>query len=326
MQIQVTTSPTNSKSNLIFNPDETGWEDIDDDGDQNLYNNYEYLIDEVPDKPIIDLAGNSEINEKSHIGTRISFDTNATNESSLSGYESNEKLENVLYEQISTQSLKLIQAALTHKEQQNHMSFKIQNTLCSLQVVDIKGDGNCLFRSLAHQLRFEKLGTRQQNKSTNALRKEVVEIIKKNFNMFQRELKGAVFDRDDKKGVHPKRSAEEMRKDCEDYLKDCLSKPTFWGGSETLKAVSMIYEVNIAIFTENGDCYLATEYDAEYEKMLLVAYKLATAVEMGETKLERNHYESVTSIDSPEILLVAKHLAKSIRMQNTFKTEYAVGK
>lgn len=56
------------------------------------------------------------------------------------------------------------------------------------------------------------------------------------------------------------------------FLKN-QEKQGFLGGSETLMAISSIFEANIVVFCKNGPYYLATGYEQEKKRTLFLAYK-----------------------------------------------------
>lgn len=71
-------------------------------------------------------------------------------------------IENSLYHQNSEQVLKMMEITYKFNETTKDMPFTFEENTESLQVAKIKPDGNCLFRTLAHQLFGAKLYTREQ--------------------------------------------------------------------------------------------------------------------------------------------------------------------
>lgn len=227
-------------------------------------------------------------------------------------------LENMVYEQISAQSLKMVESVLTYSEIEEQVSFKIAETEYHLQVASIEPDGSCLFRSLLHQLYGGQLS--QTDEATKSLRRDVVAFIKKNFSHFEFELRGRVHEKDDeersaKKSKRKKKSqtAQELQKKCKQLLQQNLSKSTYWGGSETIKAVSMMHSVNILIFCDDAPCYFANcGFNRNYTRTLLIAHKQAYKGNKDNNCL-RNHYDSVSGIDGPETVAIAQYLTKPVQ-------------
>lgn len=138
-------------------------------------------------------------NEFENQNASTSFCVNLTIES-LDGckrFESvpTENLETIIYRQISAQFSKMVETALFSSEIEEEMHFESENTVRSIKIVKIKSDGNCLFRALAHQLFCEKLKTRKQDLSAKKLISDVVAFIKANYEQFEHDLKGCVFER-----------------------------------------------------------------------------------------------------------------------------------
>lgn len=156
--------------------------------------------------------------------------------------------EQIMYSQISTQITKMLQTVLVFNEKEERVIFETENSERHLEIAKIIGDGNCLFRALAHQPFNEKLNTAKQNNSTIKLRADVVRFIKDNYVQFEHELKGCVFDLDYRPIIN------DIENECQLYVHNILTKDGSWGGSESIKAVSSIYSVNILMFNEYGPC------------------------------------------------------------------------
>lgn len=180
----------------------------------------------------------------------------------------------------------------------------VQEDTAYLQLAKIKGDGNCLFRALAHQLFQEKLNTSKQNKSTKKLRADLVEYIKSNYADFEHELKGSVLDRKSTASI-----IEDIESDCRFYLNHCLQKSGCWGGAECIKAASRLYKVNVIIVNENGPCYLVNGFNSSYKRCVILAYRLASI--KGDDNI-RNHYDSVTGIDQNDIFKCMKSMVQIV--------------
>lgn len=209
-------------------------------------------------------------------------------------------LETMMYRQISSQVTKMMESVLHDDNEEMH--FEIENTVRSLTIVKIKNDGSCLFRALAHQLFCEKLGGRQQNLSTKNMRSDVVTFIKSNYEMFEHELKGCVFDR-----MNPD-DIDDLDKECKIFLNSILPKSGCWGGVETIKAVSCKHRVNVLVINEFGPCYYVNGFNLEFTQTIIIAYRL------GHESV-RNHYDSVVKIELKDVYACAQMIADSMAKQ-----------
>lgn len=199
----------------------------------------------------------------------------------------------ILFTQLSVQNLKMKNAIFSHNESKKSFSFNMDDDLSgAVNVSVIKDDGNCMFGALAHQLFYSKLNSKDHKKLTAELRKNVVKHIKENFDVFAHDIKGRVFE------MHEK--VEDIERECNFFVNFCLSKVGFWGGMESLKAISSVYKINILIFNENGDYYFAPPFNLNHDRTVCIAFRNAAKPKANENN-ERNHYDSVVEID-PEII------------------------
>lgn len=209
-----------------------------------------------------------------------------------------------IYTQVSSQITKMLQAVLIYNETEEEVIFDLDQTERVLHVAKITGDGNCLFRALAHQLLCQKLDSAIQNKSTKKLWADVVRYINENFAQFTHELKGCVFD------LKTKNEIDSMENECHSYVDHILSKDGSWGGSESIKAVSAMHSVNILLFNEFGSCYYVNGFNSEYNKTVAIAYRLECG---SNSKLKRNHYDSVTKIRQDDLFTCSRLLSNEKR-------------
>lgn len=142
------------------------------------------------------------------------------------------------------------------------------------------------------------------------MRADVVAHINNNYEQFEHELKGCVLDRKKMSDI------QDIDAESKLYLNHCLPKPGCWGGVETIKAVSRMYEVNVIIVNEDGAAYLVNGFSLEYQRTLILAYRLGD----DDSKICRNHYDSVTNMDQTDIFNCVKLMSASI-MKFFFKDE-----
>lgn len=141
----------------------------------------------------------------------------------------------------------------------------------------------------------------QQNATVAKLRREVINFIKENFESFQYELKNSIYDHNvNSNADFVITNVKEDRQACLTFLEN-LKQDSEWGGAESLKAVSLIYKKNIIILNENGGIHIPN-FSPKYESCVILAYRLASS----DTKLIRNHYDSVVNIEESDIYSVQK--------------------
>lgn len=217
-------------------------------------------------------------------------------------WDSGEDMASLIYRQISAQISKMLETALLSNESEEEISIEIENSAGTAQVVNIKSDGNCLFRAIVHQLFYEKLNTNEHDSSTKKLRAGVVAYIKAHYDQFEHEIKGCVLDRKNQNDI------EDVDKECRIYLSYILPKSGCWGGAETIKAISSKYEVNVLIVNEYGPCYFANGFNTDYLKTIIIAYRLGS-------KSVRNHYDSIMKMEQGDIFACSQMIAKNITNQ-----------
>lgn len=210
-----------------------------------------------------------------------------------------------LYSQIAEQIRKMVTAQLTHSERTEQMEFQIKNQIARIiYIIKIIGDGNCLFTSLAHQL-WPTASTSEENKNNSInLRAAVVEHIVANIGLYQRFIDERVHE------LKPRKTdgntSLEMK--CKMWARHVLSRQGSWGGIETIKAVSLMYRVNIVIFDECGRVQMVQGAKEKYDRTILLGYRFFL-----NEKNERiyNHYDSVCDMESDTIYITSEYIIKN---------------
>lgn len=198
------------------------------------------------------------------------------------------------YQQISRQITLMSQSVLANGDNQTNVNVKLNDTdAIKIKVVRSPSDGNCLFRSLAHQLYAHGMNTEQLNKECTDLRATVVEHIRQNAKSFEHEIKGRVYDNIDNRCQST--ADIDIVAECSFFTSGLLSRDKYWGGAETLKAVSEIYGVNIIVFYEEEKYQVVSK---NFDKTICVAFRLRAS---SKSSVIRNHYDSVTDIDANDI-------------------------
>lgn len=211
------------------------------------------------------------------------------------------KIQN-LYGQITTQISSMSRSVLENSDEESEMVCMVSaNETITIKVVAAPNDGNCLFTSLAHQLFRHNMKCIQMKNETVQLRAKVVDHIQKNISLYKHELQGRIYDiKDDQKSTSEHTYSEsdsfDMEKEIQFFVYQLLPKNGYWGGQETLLAVSDIFKVNIIVFLENELFMVINREGSMYKKTISVAYRFSDV-----DNRVRNHYDSVTDIESHDI-------------------------
>lgn len=206
---------------------------------------------------------------------------------------------NTLYHQFCAQNLKLVKATLLHNERKQIMKSKIDGKSFNLNILSIAKDGNCLFGAIAHQLECDRTGSSEHKACAVDLRRKVVEHIKQNIDQYAQVLKYHV------------NSAGNVESTGPEFISSDLCKDGEWGGSETLLAVTLMFEVNIVIFCEDGPIYFSNQYNPKYNRCIFLAFRtLGRKEKDGSHILE--HYESVGEVCEDLLYQSAKDFAEKL--------------
>lgn len=212
--------------------------------------------------------------------------------------------EKIVYTQLAKQITNIVTAVLENSDEQEQMQFKVnEKTMSNLSVANTKGDGNCLFYALTHQIHQYPINSSQHIKASEELRRNVVEYIlaDDNFDLFRYELQNRVYD------IKLKSEIKDMATECKFFVRYVLARNGSYGGRETLLAVSKIYRVNIIIFCENGPYCMVSDNKDRYDETIAVAYRFS------HTQETRNHYDSVADMKADDIYTVAATLCKQLK-------------
>lgn len=206
------------------------------------------------------------------------------------------------YGQISKQNLEMMNNSLQNNQKEEDVRFNIDsNTEASLRVVKITKDGNCLFSAFAHQMFYMPVNSVEHKKLTREFRSEVIKYLQKNM---------------EKLDIN-----HVFRFDCDfpdtDSFLSQLKKNGFWGGIESLEALSAIYETNVIIFNENGDFFLTPPFNLKFTRVVLLAYRCGP-------NGERNHYDSICQVKQTDLYSCASRLLSSYEKSLNLKSKSVI--
>lgn len=160
-------------------------------------------------------------------------------------------------------------------------------------------DGNCLFSALAHQLWKNPIHSAEHTEAISKLRSDVVKYILENYSLFESALQDHICAMKEKQNDDIPASSD----DCKTYVRNILARPNEWGGLETIKAVSYMHHTNVAVFNEQGTCYIISGSLSNNTQTIVIAYRLGFNTVL-------NHYDSVTDMHSNDMIAAAQHLLK----------------
>lgn len=212
----------------------------------------------------------------------------------------------LLLKQFTQQNMKLIEAVLKNNEKIHFMVAKVDGTTADLKVVKIEGDGNCLYSAIQHQLRYVNVGDKEHKVLSSGLRKQVVNHIEKNFERFKQILKLKLNVSDDD--------------DIKEFISKDLSQEGYWGGEETLVAVSEMFNTNILIINENGPCYFSCGFNPDRKSTIFLAYRMAKSKGKFLYKNKQpvyNHYDSICEMSKELLYKCAKNLSAKLDKDHT---------
>lgn len=172
-----------------------------------------------------------------------------------------------------------------HNEEQKVMKFTREANNCygTVKVIKMPADGDCLFAACVNQLYRIKSETNQHKELVGKLRRDVCQYINENFSRFKHIIELRLKDE------HPSDSIASIHEMRDNFVKQ-LNRSGYWGGTESLIAISELYFANIVVFRENGPYHFATKYDEENKRTLFLAYRNISG--------KMSHYDSVSHIDN----------------------------
>lgn len=264
----------------------------DDAGDE--HSSQHKSIDAEGEEIEVIVLENSELNSSGEIIAEMSSDSD--NEPSTADLDIN-SIQFAVYGQISSQILDLTTAIYTNSEKKRSMNFTLNNKSTKLDVVKINGNGSCLFATTSHQLSLHKINSVVHKQATTTLRISVAKYIKDNMEDFVHVIAGRIQEEEESKlGYVETKSCDIDKTCCEEFVDTKLTDETFFGGIESIKAITLMYSVNMLVFNESGPAYFPMSFNPNYHKTIFMAYRLKRG-----SRTIRNHYDSVTEVN-PKIL------------------------
>lgn len=169
-----------------------------------------------------------------------------------------------------------------------------------------------IFAALAHQLFFVKLNSALSMRSFRGPSEKILSNIgiKQNFDLFSHDLKNRIYEL--------KNEIKNIETECHFFLNHCLSQFGFWGGTESLKAISSLHNVNIIIFNENGPYYFSNVFDPSYERTISIAFRASNKFnKKNQNNSNRNHYDTIVEMEDEVIVEISKGLMRQVQCKTT---------
>lgn len=180
----------------------------------------------------------------------------------------------------------------------------------TIKIYKIDGDGNCLYNALAHQIYYFGIGTAEHIKMGIEMRQKVIKHINDHFESYSQDLKTRVFE------IKSNDRIKCMEIECQNFLNESLAENHCWCGTESLKAISEIYNVNIVTIREENFCNMVKPININFDRVAILAYGKS-----GARAREKDHYDSVVEIREALIREYSKDLAEADRRKQHFIEE-----
>lgn len=265
---------------------------------------FRQAVDEV-DNIIWDLQENGMDTDEMIDYSIIDDDTNGTssigyNDAVLPAPNDPLPTSDLLLNQITEHLRKMWNATQVNYDRTEDVQFElVENQPHWVTVARIPGDGNCLFGTFVHQLFGIEVNSFDFVEATEKLREDVVRYISNNFHDFEAEILARVFDEEQLNGM------ENIGEACQFFLNEYLSRDGYWGADETIKAIQLMYRVNILVFKEPNLYNYFQRFDEPNTRMLILMHRLGNRLHRS----PHNHYDSVCRIHTDDILNLVEFLA-----------------
>lgn len=207
----------------------------------------------------------------------------------------------VLFELFESQNRQLIDSSLHSHDPENLLEIKIDNQIMNIKIAKIDRDGNCMFAAVMHQLEYSDINSALHKKSTAELRAKVVSYIMEHFDAYRHVLQ-----------VRLKFPSEFIDEKGKHFLANELSSNGTWGGSESLIAMSEMFNINILVFNEGGSFSFSNVFKPEYNRCIFLAYRKSSK-QSGNT---HDHYDSIYKIDEQLLFGIASDLGGKMEQVN----------
>lgn len=175
-----------------------------------------------------------------------------------------------------------------------------------IKMIGMPQDGNCLFSAIYHQLNEVSHNSTVFSEEVQKLRESVVCFLKARLEEKDKHYINSVKNTmvDNEKLCFNDISLE----DCKEYVKEKLKLSIKWGGAESIKAVSEMFNVNVLVLTEGAKKH-SHYFDAKRNRTIILAYRLSPN---AQSILKYYHYDSVLALNEVHLRELAQQMAEPI--------------
>lgn len=185
------------------------------------------------------------------------------------------------------------------------MNFQLNGSQRTIELVEIKKDGDCLFGAMVHQIYGYIPNSAKHLAAVAELRKDVVKHIVKNFDFYKFQIYGRLYEERDDTGLI---LGDDLDKQSRDFVLGNLAEAGTFGGAESLKAISDIHKINIISFNEAEKFFFYMDFNPTYKRTAAIAFRLSHRPDKPPN--HRNHYDSVSEVGKRIIFGISVALAK----------------
>lgn len=201
----------------------------------------------------------------------------------------------LLLKQIENQLKLMMSSTNLGNDRKGTMFISVNALDIGIQIIKMPPDGNCLFSAIYQQLNRVSYHLPGFSDNVQALRERVVSFLlarlkeekKEQAKIYTNFLKNTIVDN------KINQSFDDISyKYCKRFLKKELIEPDVWGGTESIKAICEIFNVNVLVLIEEAKQHRLFS-DAKWKQTIILAYRKSPN---RQSKLKYFHYDSVVDI------------------------------
>lgn len=203
-----------------------------------------------------------------------------------------------------------VQLTNTFQNSENGTEFEIElsaGKISKFEVHQIPMDGDCLFGASVHQRFHLEVGSDEYKEKTVQLRNDVVTQISMDSKRYERMLLDRIYHTQRINGKQSK--ILNVEEECKHFLENKLAKECYWGGTESIEAISEIFKANVVVFKDCGEVYFGNSFNSLYEDIITLSFRASNRIENASNDTTCDHYDSIVKLSadllekSPSILM-----------------------
>lgn len=214
-----------------------------------------------------------------------------------------------------------------NKEEKSECEIELTAGIVSkIEICQIPSDGDCLFGATVHQRFHAKVGSDEYTHHIIKLRKDVMAYIEANLEHYERELLDRIYEQRRKNG--DKSKIQNIQEECKKFLQNYLARERHWGGSESIKAISELFDTNVIIFNEWGEVYFGSPFNSSYKDIITLAFRVSDLESNREnlkknksvSNIQRNHFDSIIKLSDDVLNKCISNLMANYEKTSTVKS------